>query len=82
MNEERLEHLVNEMYYNYLEQDEAKELIDYITNLQQELTKYKERCEKAIEYVKQLEHSDWVSFGRTILLEILQDKEDKDEFRN
>ena len=48
-----------------------------IDKLQQELTKYKERCEKAVEYIKQLEHSDWITFGRKILLEILQDKENK-----
>ena len=45
MNKERLEYLINEMYYNYLEQDEAKELIDYILNLQQELTDYKKKVE-------------------------------------
>lgn len=33
-----------------------------------------ERVNKAIEYIKQLEHSDWVCFGRDILLDILEDK--------
>jgi hypothetical protein len=48
MNEERLEHLVNEMYYNYLEQDEAEELIDYIKDLQQENQQLKDKYENII----------------------------------
>ena len=39
MNKERLEYLVNEMYYNYLEKDEAQELINYIKNLEQRIDK-------------------------------------------
>lgn len=31
-----------------------------------------DRINKAIAYIEQLEHSDWVSFGRTILLDILK----------
>lgn len=60
-----------------------------ITNLQQELTKYKERNEKAIEYVKNTyddvvssftENKPMTNFKtRKELLEILEDKEKKDE---
>ena len=35
----------------------------------------KRKIDKAIEYIKQLEHSEWITFGRKILLEILQGKE-------
>ena len=47
MNKERLEYLVNEMYYNYLEKDEAQELTNYIKNLEQ-------RIDKAIDKIKEL----------------------------
>ena len=35
------------------------------------------KIDKAINYIKQLEHSEWITFGRKILLDILQgsDKE-------
>jgi DNA polymerase II large subunit len=46
MNKERLEYLVNEMYYNYLEQDEAQELVNYINDLQQRIDKAKDFCNK------------------------------------
>ena len=42
MNKERLEYLVNEMYYNYLEQNEAQELIDYIKDLEQRINDAKD----------------------------------------
>ena len=62
-----------------------KKVLDCITNLQEENERLKleketikrwynlckSRNEKAIEYIKQLEHSDWITFGRKILLEIL-----------
>ena len=44
MNKERLEYLINEMCCNFLYQDEAQEVIDYIENLQQRIT-------RAIEYI-------------------------------
>ena len=40
-------------------------------DIELELIDYKSRNEKAIEYIKQLEHSDWITFGRKILLDIL-----------
>lgn len=74
MNKERLEYLVNEMYYNYLEQNEAQELIDYIEDLQQ-------RISRAIEYIKN-ENLRIVDISKEIpelcekeLLEILGGKE-------
>lgn len=33
MDEERLEYLLNQTYYNYLERDEAQELINYVEHL-------------------------------------------------
>ena len=54
------------------------QLLDYITNLQEKYEeadndrhKLFEQKEKAIEYIKQLEHSEWITFGRKILLNIL-----------
>ena len=46
MNKERLEYLVNEMYHNYLEQDEAQELTDYINDLEQRIDKLEKENEK------------------------------------
>ena len=73
MNEERLEYLVNEMYYNYLEQDEAKELIDYITNLQQENTQLKSVIKEIREYIKEKEKDGtlWTVKSTDEILEIL-----------
>lgn len=36
MNKERLEKLCNKMYYSYLDEEEAQELIDYYKNMEQE----------------------------------------------
>lgn len=61
---------------------------DYV-NLQQELTKYKERNEKAVEYIKlhrktfslgvneEIDEFDYISTSPKALLEILEDKENK-----
>jgi hypothetical protein len=45
--------------------------------LEKENKQLKDRIEKAAEYIEQLGHSEWASFGRMILLEIL--KEDNKE---
>lgn len=39
MNNERLELLLNKMYYNYLEKEEAKIIIDYIISLEEKRNK-------------------------------------------
>lgn len=44
--------------------------------LQQEKQQLKDRINKAIENIEQLGHSEWVTFGRSILLGLLKgDKE-------
>ena len=43
MSKERLEKLLNGVYYEYLDIDEAQELIDYVQELQQENEKLKEK---------------------------------------
>lgn len=48
------------------------ELLNELENWKEETQQLKDRINKAIEYINQLEHSEWVSFGRTILLEILK----------
>ena len=45
--------------------------------LREENQQLKDRIDKAIGYINQLEHSEWVSFGRTILLEILKGGKDE-----
>lgn len=45
MSEEKLEKYWNKVYYDYLEQEEAKELIDYYKNMEQENKQLKERFE-------------------------------------
>lgn len=65
MNKERLEYLVNEMYYNYLEQNEAKELIDYIEDLQR-------RIDNAILYIENDLQSFLYSIEYNKLLDILK----------
>ena len=37
-----------------------------------EIAKLSSQIDKAIAYIEQLEHSDWITFGRKILLEILK----------
>lgn len=49
---------------------------DYTSDVYEELEDYKSRCEKAAEYIKQLEHSEWITFGRKILLDILNGRSD------
>ena len=43
--------------------------------LEEENKELQNRINKAIDYIEQLEHSEWITFGRKILLEILQGKE-------
>ena len=71
---------------------ENAELENKITNLQEKYERMKEnaeilsngynelekRNEKAIEYIKQLEHSEWITFGRKILLDILNGGDDNE----
>lgn len=64
MNNERIEYLVNEMYYNYLEINEAQELVDHINDLHQRIT-------KAIEYIDRRD-IEWGSDEHDKLLEILR----------
>ena len=56
-------------------QEEQKRL--YKRAEENDIKLLQDRINKAIEYIKQLEHSEWITFGRKILLEILQgsDKE-------
>lgn len=48
------------------------ELKDFIIELQEENSRYERKIDKAIGYIEQLEHSNWITFGRKILLEILK----------
>ena len=70
--------------YKRAEENDIKLLQEEINRLTAESTHYEskyyneaKKVDKAIEYIKQLEHSEWITFGRKILLEILQgsDKE-------
>ncbi len=47
MSEEKLEKYWNKVYYDYLEQEEAKELIDYYKNMEQENKQLKVELQEA-----------------------------------
>ena len=52
MNYNRIEYLLKQSYYNYLSKEEAKELIDYIINLEKENQQLKDNWNKLKEIVK------------------------------
>lgn len=62
--------------------DEAKDILDYITNLQEKYNEYKQRNEKAIDYIYKLQKDEDIEIWRengywAYLLNIL--KGDKNE---
>ena len=68
--------------YKRAEENDIKLLKEEINRLTAESTHYEskyyneaKKVDKAIDYIEQLEHSEWITFGRKILLEILQGKE-------
>lgn len=66
-----------------ISRNELRTLIDIIYRLQQELTKYKERCEKAIKYIDNTfiltsrDYAKEISDFKINLKTILEDKENK-----
>ena len=54
MSEERLEKLLNKMYYDYLEREEAQEVINYIKKLEKENKMLRDYGEKVGEIRNQL----------------------------
>lgn len=63
----------------FFNQFEAKSLLDYIINLQQEKEDYKSRCEKAIEYIENNTHYYSTSkHGEGFVI----DNENEEEFCN
>lgn len=57
-----------------LEQD-FNEIIKELKQEEHKNLELSMRINKAIEYIEQLEHSEWITFGRKILLEILKGEE-------
>ena len=55
MSEEKLEKYWNKVYYDYLEQEEAEELIEYYKNMEQENKQLKEKIDILLEDNNQLE---------------------------
>lgn len=54
------------------------ELKDFIIELQEENGRYERIIDKAIAYIGGLEENEWISFGRSILFNILKgDENDK-----
>ena len=54
------------------------ELKDFIIELQEEKGRYERIIDKAIAYIEGLEENEWISFGRSILFNILKgDENDK-----
>lgn len=44
MNKEELEILINKMYYDYVDREEAQKIIDYINNFEKENQELKRNC--------------------------------------
>lgn len=65
---------IKELYIEieYLKEDFIPKLQWSKNRLDKDNYELQKRIDKATAYINQLEHSDWVSFGRTILLDILQ----------
>ena len=74
----------NQIIHNFLVDlkliiDSYETKIESLEILQQENTNLKERIDKAIAYIEKLEHSDWITFGRKILLEILKGEQKNEQ---
>ena len=74
--------LINKFDKEYDEEDKKKNpnrtyagIIPDAEEVYKRYYEMKNKIDKAIEYINQLEHSDWICFGRKILLEILKDSE-------
>lgn len=72
MSEERLEKLCNKMYYDYLEKEEAQEIINYIHLLEEKNKQLKEDKKEAVKYINRTQMPEGY---KKVLLEILGDKE-------
>lgn len=86
MNEEQLIATLQACYFG--DRGAFNKILKEYKQLQQELTKYKEKCEKVNELKKVLNNEilDMLPFDiseqvQDLFDEILEDKEDKDEFR-
>lgn len=53
------------------------ELHSQLIEKEQKINELQQRIDKAKEYVKKEEHSNWVLYGRNVLLKILGDKENE-----
>ena len=71
MSEERLEKLCNKMYYDYLEKEEAQEIINYIHLLEEENKQLK---------IENVNYRYKILSGNSNIAEILRDKEQDIEF--
>ena len=58
MSEEKLEKYWNKVYYDYLEQEEAEELIDYDKNMEQENKQQKSILTELEEIIKRYENGE------------------------
>lgn len=54
MNKEEKEKLLNKLYYDYLDNNEAKKVIDYIINLEKENQRLKEQLQQKEVEIKDL----------------------------
>lgn len=81
MNKEELEILLNKMYYDYVDREEAQKIIDYIKNLEKENQELKEELEK--EYNKGYERGilDTVEENQRLDKENRELKEQNEEYK-
>lgn len=67
MNKEELEILLNKMYYDYVDREEAQKIIDYIKNLEKE----KQELKKQLDYLRSGEYYNQLRFENEMLQQVV-----------
>lgn len=67
MNKEELEILLNKMYYDYVDIEEAQKIIDYIKNLEKE----NQELKKQLDYLRSGEYYNQLRFENEMLQQVV-----------
>ena len=67
MNKEELEILLNKMYYDYVDREEAQKIIDYIKNLEKE----NQELKKQLDYLRSGEYYNQLRFENEMLQQVV-----------
>ena len=67
MNKEELEILLNKMYYDYVDREEAQKIIDYIKNLEKE----NQELKKQLDYLRSGEYYNQLRFENKMLQQVI-----------